>query len=110
MVFTGPVFTALFKVSADKMPKYAAGASTSGKEFFVFFIAIFWCLFCHLFTLYFLYNFTETPVHEWVIFYVFALAIEFLVVQLIKAAVKYGQLSGYAEKKGSSFVEYLRQT
>jgi hypothetical protein len=73
-------------------------------------ICIIWFLVCTGLTLWMLYSCDEMMVHYWVLYYIFALFIEFMFVQLIKAGIKYQLLKPYEKKQGSSMVEYMRQT
>jgi hypothetical protein len=110
VVWVGPVFTRLFKIATKHMPKYSAGNAATKKDMVLYVISILWMLVCTGATILFLREMTEADVHWWVIYWVYTFAWEMLVIQLIKAAVKYKMLKPYERKRGGDFVEFLRMT
>ena len=73
-------------------------------------VAFIWLLACTGTSIYILGLMSELDVHAWVIHYTFALGVEMLIVQLIKALIKYRILKPYEQKTGGSTIEFLRQT
>jgi hypothetical protein len=110
MIFTGPILTLFFKVGQDNIDEYAAGRKTSGKEIFGYIACLVWFAICTGLSVWILTSCDEMMVHYWVLYYIFALFVEFLLIQLIKAAIKYQLLKPYENKEGSGMHEHMRQT